>query len=81
MRGQRLALAITMALSIDKESFGRPANSHSRTFTGSPRMAFREKAAVWAMSSWLHSVMKLAVTFCLQRHVSKHVDSRVLEQS
>ena len=46
MRGQRLALATTMALSIDKESFGKPASSHSRTFTGSPRMAFREKAAV-----------------------------------
>lgn len=66
MRGQRLALATTMALSIDKESFGRPASSHSRTFTGSPRMAFRENAAVWAMSNWPHSAMKLAVTFCLQ---------------
>ena len=43
MRGQRLALATTMALSIDRESLGRPASSHSRTFTGSPNMEFRGK--------------------------------------
>ncbi len=68
MRGQRLAFATTMALSMDNESLGRPASSHSRTFTGSPRMALREKLAVYAMSSWLHKVMKSAVTRCLQVH-------------
>jgi len=68
MRGQRLAFATTIALSMDSESLGRPASSQSRTFTGSPRMAFREKLAVYAIYSWLHRVMKSAVTRCLQVH-------------
>ena len=46
MRGQRRALATTIALSMDKESLGKPASSHSLTFTGFPRMLLSEKLAL-----------------------------------
>ncbi len=43
MRGQRLALVTIIALSMENESFGRPAMPHARINTGSPRDAVREK--------------------------------------
>ena len=46
MRGHRLALATTMPLSMDRESLGSPAMSHSRILTGTPSTAVREKVGL-----------------------------------
>jgi hypothetical protein len=47
--GQRRALATMMPFSIEEESFGRLAMSHSRILTGSPRMEERLNLEVWGM--------------------------------
>ena len=55
MSGHRRALLITMALSIENESLGKPSIVQSRIFTGSPRTEMSLKALVHGIFFSSHS--------------------------
>ena len=60
IRGHRRDLDMTMALSMENESFGKPSMVHSRIFTGSPSTAMSlnvsEHGTFFSRSVATHSV-------------------------
>lgn len=64
MSGHLRAFATTIPFSIENESFGRPAMSHSRVLTASPRTEVREKVGDRGICSEAQSATHFSTISC-----------------